>query len=103
MGACFHIAGVFCDNCRTGMSEERPRSLIFPMAPMSDECDITGPYPQLLATAAEVASLRAEVERLREVARKVHALTTEEAAWETFPGMTAKYMREIHKITKEGE
>lgn len=44
---------------------------------------------------------RAEVERLRGVVRQVHALTTEETAWETFPGMTAKYMREIHKITKE--
>ena len=41
-----------------------------------------------------------EMSKLREVVRQVHALTTEETAWETFPGMTAKYMREIHNITK---
>lgn len=72
MGACFHIAGVYCDNCRTGMSGSVLRPLTG--APLTG--DLAGSYPPPLATAASLDALRAEVAALR---ARVEALETDMA------------------------
>lgn len=48
-----------------------------------------------------VKAQRDELDRLHILVHRIHALTTEETAWETFPGMSAKYLREIHQLTTE--
>lgn len=73
MGACFHIAGVFCDNCRTGWSGKVLRPIVG--APLTG--DLAGPYPPPLATAAEVAALRAEVAGLRAMVERLKARIAE--------------------------
>lgn len=48
----------------------------------------------------DALEMKAEVERLREVVRQVHAMTGRGIDWAAFPGVAATALREIHKITK---
>ena len=79
MGACFHIAGVTCDNCRTAKSGTG--TIIGPLTGVPFTGDLLGefdPTPREWtahppAIYAEVATLRAEVERLTERVAELEA------------------------------
>jgi hypothetical protein len=70
MAACFHIAGVQCDNCRTGLKDDRPYVAVVTTGGtyLSAQDFLTA----LRQVEIERDEARGEVDRLRGLLREAH-------------------------------